>query len=121
MDRAFGNVADGTRERTLNFASNAEVVANYLTFAAWSSDGTWVAAARRGGVVTIWNADTGARFQTLDFSPRDVAPSPDSPVLIDALAFSEDKKLLAASSYDGTIRVAQTRDGPHHAQADGFR
>ena len=104
-------VANGTQTRTLNFALGAEAATNYVTCAAWSPDGTLVAAARRSGSVTLWNADAGARLKTFEFSPRAVAPTPDAALWIDALAFSADGKSLAASSSDGVIRVAQTDSG----------
>jgi WD40 repeat protein len=57
-----------------------------------------VASASLDGSVGVWNASSGARIAVLE----------DATCVVKAVAFSPDGTRLAASSYDGRVRVYET-------------
>lgn len=73
---------------------------DFLTGAAFSPDGGFLAAADYLGRLTLWDARTWRRVTVL----RTVG----STVHREALAFSADGSLLAASAADGTVQVWET-------------
>jgi WD40 repeat protein len=70
---------------------------------ALAPDGRTLAAAGRGGVIILWNLETGQEAGRLEVAPGLIGDTKNG---IQTLAFSPDGKRLASSgSYDFTIRV----------------
>ena len=105
----------GTRQQTLEFAlSNADDADNgALTAVDWSPNGKQIAAAQRGGKLTLWNAQSGARVRTIDFNSRPIefSEKPPEPMWINAIAFAPDGQSVAVASRGEPTRVAQTQTG----------
>ncbi len=78
---------------------------NAITALAWSPTGADLAVGAHGGVVQLWNVDGPPRLQR---SFGDLTPLPGQSEAIQALAFSPDGVLLAASDKSQTTSLGHT-------------
>jgi WD40 repeat protein/DNA-binding SARP family transcriptional activator len=76
-----------------------------ITALAWSPEGAGLAVGGHGGVVQVWNLDGAPRY-VRSFS--DLTPLPGQSEAIQALAFSPDGGLLAASDKSQTTSLGHT-------------
>jgi WD40 repeat protein/DNA-binding SARP family transcriptional activator len=76
-----------------------------ITALAWSPTGADLAVGAHGGVVALWNVDGAPRYER---SFSELTPLPDQKEAIQALAFSSDGALLAASDKSQTTSLGHT-------------
>ncbi len=80
---------------------------NRVSSAIFSPDGRLIVAGNDQGKIILQDAATGNPFAILDATAgpiiQDNNPNTDNPLTIESLAFSPDKRLLAAGRFDGTI------------------
>ena len=84
-----------TRSLVRSFTTEKQSAASWLLGIAYSPDGRLLAATDWAGTVTVWNASTGERVQTLADYKAGVLTA----------AFSPDSKTLATGSEDKTLRL----------------
>jgi hypothetical protein len=74
---------------------------DWVTAAAFSPNGEWLATGDRNGGITIWDADNGLEIHTLAGHKTGVT----------ALSWRPDSKVLASASEDGAAKIWEMNEG----------
>jgi hypothetical protein len=74
---------------------------DWVTAAAFSPNGEWLATADRNGAVVIWDADNGLEIHTTAGHKSGVT----------AMSWRADSKLVASSSEDGSVKIWEMNEG----------
>ncbi|HSC03853.1 MAG TPA: BTAD domain-containing putative transcriptional regulator [Solirubrobacteraceae bacterium] len=94
-----------TRTLRLEASFTIKPAGDAITALAWSPSGAGLAVGGHGGVVQLWNVDSAPRYVR---SFTDLTPLAEQTEAIQALAFSPDGTLLAASDKSQTTSLGHT-------------